>query len=202
MADQERERQLDHLLDSLLSQYSAAEPRPGLETRVLARLAESAKDNQAPVRRPWWFIAGAGIAAATAALMIVLFVSRSAQGPRISAQMAQNKHPQQVLHSERSARHASTLSATSRPIRTRKAARIGISAVASSQKATDSLAERPAVFPTPVPLSPQERLMFTYVENTPREEVVAQTKSDDQKEAAAFWAQVDPLPGQRPAITR
>jgi len=44
-----------------------------------------------------------------------------------------------------------------------------------------------------VPLTEQERLLFTYVENTPRSEVVAQIKSDDQKEARAFWAAGEPL---------
>jgi hypothetical protein len=45
--------------------------------------------------------------------------------------------------------------------------------------------------------------MFTYLANTPREEVVGQIKSDDEKEAATFWTQGEPMPGtQRPAITR
>ena len=64
---------------------------------------------------------------------------------------------------------------------------------ADSQAQETALAERPAVFPTPVPLTEQERLLFTYVENTPRSEVVAQIKSDDQKEARAFWAAGEPL---------
>jgi hypothetical protein len=76
-----------------------------------------------------------------------------------------------------------------------------IAVQATSQDA--ALAKRPAVFPTPVPLSQQERLMFTYMANTPREEVVSQITTDDQKEAAAFWAQGEPMPGtQRPALTR
>ena len=38
MLEDEKDRQLDVLLDSLLSAYSAAEPRSGLEIRIRARL--------------------------------------------------------------------------------------------------------------------------------------------------------------------
>ncbi len=40
MADQEKDKQMqiDEVLDSLLANYSSAEPRPGLETRILANL--------------------------------------------------------------------------------------------------------------------------------------------------------------------
>lgn len=36
MADKEKDRRMDDLLDSLLSSYSAADPRPGYETRLHA----------------------------------------------------------------------------------------------------------------------------------------------------------------------
>lgn len=47
-----------------------------------------------------------------------------------------------------------------------------------------------AIFPTPVALSEQEKLMFSYLANTPREEVVAQIQSNDQEEGNAFWETV------------
>jgi hypothetical protein len=42
MADQEKDKQMqiDDTLDSLLANYSSAEPRPGLETRILANMRE------------------------------------------------------------------------------------------------------------------------------------------------------------------
>ena len=45
MADQEKDKQMqiDEMLDSLLANYSSAEPRPGLETRILANLREQQK---------------------------------------------------------------------------------------------------------------------------------------------------------------
>ena len=47
MADQEKDRQMrSKMLDSLLANYSSAEPRPGLETRILANLRDAEKKEQ------------------------------------------------------------------------------------------------------------------------------------------------------------
>jgi hypothetical protein len=46
---------------------------------------------------------------------------------------------------------------------------------------------RPANFPTPSPLSEQERLMLAYLNKTPHQEVIAQIQRTDQQEAAEFW---------------
>ena len=43
------------------------------------------------------------------------------------------------------------------------------------QNAALALNERPAVLPTPTPLSEQEKLLLSYVAGTPREEVIAQS---------------------------
>ncbi|HEY2171295.1 MAG TPA: hypothetical protein VGJ30_16840, partial [Candidatus Angelobacter sp.] len=52
MADQEKDKQMqiDDTLDSLLANYSSAEPRPGLETRILANLREEEKK----ASEGWW----------------------------------------------------------------------------------------------------------------------------------------------------
>jgi hypothetical protein len=47
------------------------------------------------------------------------------------------------------------------------------------QSAALALNERPAVFPTPTPLSEQEKLLLSYLAGTPREEVIAQSHSDE-----------------------
>ena len=49
MADQEKDKrmQIDDMLDSLLANYSSAEARPGLETRILASLREARKESVA-----------------------------------------------------------------------------------------------------------------------------------------------------------
>jgi hypothetical protein len=142
-----------------------------------------------------WLIAGGGLLVSAVTLVVVLLVFRAEQQPHSLPRVGQSGHAKPMPDSQRSFEHSGI--ATKRPVHRQKT----IPVQAARQDAV--LAERPAVFPTPVPLSPQERLMFTYMANTPRQEVVSQITTDDQKEAAAFWAQGEPMPGtQRPALTR
>jgi hypothetical protein len=191
MAEQDREKQLDRMLDSMLSHFAAEEPRPGLETKVFALIGESRKQKQG-LGRLRWLIAGTGFAAAAVALALVLLVVRTRPASH-APQAAQNGQTQRLPHIGKSVpRQTENNPAKKRPL-VRKSLPRRILRQADSQAQETALAERPAVFPTPVPLTEQERLLFTYVENTPRSEVVAQIKSDDQKEARAFWAAGEPL---------
>lgn len=58
MAEDKRDRELDALLDSALADYSAAEPRPGLEIRLRAGLRAHAAR-----RRRTWVLAFAAVGA-------------------------------------------------------------------------------------------------------------------------------------------
>jgi hypothetical protein len=82
MFDEQKDRldHLDELLDSLLSGYSAAEPRPGLETRILANVrAQAAQRRRASI---------ATLAAAAAMLMIGLIVKPHPVKPIASPNVA------------------------------------------------------------------------------------------------------------------
>jgi hypothetical protein len=70
----ERDVDVDQWLESALSQYGNAEPRTGLENRVLANL--QAERNRIASRRPWWWAAGAATATAVAIAM-ALWVGKS-----------------------------------------------------------------------------------------------------------------------------
>lgn len=72
MENNERDRKLDQWLDEALSQYSAAEPRLGLEQRVLAHVAAEEKTRSS--RRGWWRWMPAF--AAIAAVLIVMVAVR------------------------------------------------------------------------------------------------------------------------------
>lgn len=166
MAEQEKERQLDQLLDSLLAQYSQAEPRPGMQTRLRAILRA---EILTPVKRErWhvrWLLAGAG-AAALAAVMFALYVSRVppvAKPPVIPVAgvpvlpptrpvTVPNKNPQ------------------------RQKSRVEPPQVASKADM------RQEVFPTPNPLSEQERLLLRYLAGTPGEEVATHAREDEPPE--------------------
>ncbi len=77
MVDPEKDKQMqiDDMLDSLLANYSSAEPRPGLETRILANLRE-AEEKKAP--QGWWNFKWlwAGVVAAAIIVAAVLINGR------------------------------------------------------------------------------------------------------------------------------
>jgi hypothetical protein len=73
--NKEREREVDQWLDAGLSRYGKAEPRTGLEIRVLANL--QSERNRIASRRPWWWAAGA--VAAAVAIVAVVWVGESSR---------------------------------------------------------------------------------------------------------------------------
>lgn len=193
MVDNDREKQLDDLLDSSLSQYSAVEPRPGLETRVLAQIAEKREQKQTLQSRMRWRMVGAGIAASAIAVVLAMLVFRAEQRHSPTPPLVDSGHTQQRRQNIEAVRVAPTNPAANRRVVIRHTAAAQRTGRKNRQLQTLAVSQRPAIFPTPVPLSEQERLMFAYVRNTQLSEVVAQIQSDEQKEAMAFWAQGEPL---------
>ena len=163
MAEHDNEN-LDRLLDSLLSNYSRENPRPGLETRIRACLEAAA------VRKPRWLLnwkwAGAAVAAAIA-VALMLYIGHSHTGPIPSRQELVQKHsvPQP----------ATTIKGHTITPRVHAATHHQLSKKKILQIADD----RPEVFPTPSPLSEQEKLLLRYMAGTPRQEIVAQARPDD-----------------------
>ncbi|HET6843783.1 MAG TPA: hypothetical protein VFK06_19200 [Candidatus Angelobacter sp.] len=68
MANQQTERELNTLLNSLLAKYSSVGPRPGLEERIQATLKAAAAR-----RQRIWLLTFASSAAVAAALVLVVF---------------------------------------------------------------------------------------------------------------------------------
>jgi hypothetical protein len=186
MADLKKNKQMDEILDSLLAQYSDVEPRPGLEQRILANLSDTARNE---TMLTWWNVKWLWAGAAVAAVIIfaaVLIAGRShvAVPTPTVVQTRQPASPQpEVQRSLPTTVSAIPPGQRKTPVQRRP----GHAALA--------LNRWPAVFPTPTPLSEQERLLFAYLANTPQEEVVAQLQRNDQKESDAFWADHEPLSG-------
>jgi hypothetical protein len=179
MADLKKDKQMDEILDSLLAQYSDVKPRPGLEQRILANLSDAARNE---TMLSWWSVkwlwAGAAVAAGImVAAMLIAGRSHVAVPTPTIVQTQQPAAPQPEVQRSLSTT-ASTIPPSQRKTTIQR--RFRNAALASHQW--------PAIFPTPTPLSEQERLMFTYLANTPQEVVVAQMQRNDQKEADAFWA--------------
>ena len=171
MADQEKDKrmQIDDMLDSLLANYSSAEPRPGLETRILANLRE-AEEKKASQR--WWDFKWIWAGMVTAAIIVAVLLIGGRHraeppthvmvktSPAVPQPEIQPRAP--AVRNETAMIHPRKSLVPTRP-----------------QNAALALNERPAVFPTPTPLSEQEKLLLSYLAGTPREEVIAESHPDE-----------------------
>ena len=167
MTEQEKRKELDELLDSLLASYSDVEPRPGIETRLLANLRAHSLSTDRNPRPIWrWFLAAAG-AVAIAVSLLVIYISRPAdlpQPPKIRAAGPPSLPAVPVL--KHAPRHVGKQRVPQRNV----PASIVVADV------------RRQVFPTPSPMSDQERLLLRYLAKTPGEEVAAQSHGDKPEE--------------------
>lgn len=159
MADQEQ--RLDHLLDSLLAHYAYAEPRPGFETRLLAAVRGPKQSS-----RFGWLWA---FCAATGAAIAVFGVYYS--------QLWQLPQPPSI-----EAAKPPVLPAI-RPFLVPKATWHVQNGAVEPTPLVSTVDVRREVFPTPVPLSEQERLLLQYLRRTPREEVASHAHEDEPEEA-------------------
>jgi hypothetical protein len=169
MADQKKDKQMDEMLDSLLANYSSAEPRPGLENRILAHLRAAAEKKAS---EGWWKLKWFWVGAVAAAIIIAALLINGRQHVATPTNVVV-KNSQPVLHPEIQ---------PNVPVAGREIAKIHRrkpSQPTLLQNATLALNQRPAVFPTPTPLSEQEKLLLRYLAGTPREEMIAQSRSDE-----------------------
>jgi hypothetical protein len=175
MMDHDQDKHLDELLDSALSAYSSAEPRPGLETRILAKVREASGTADSPSRNWKWLWAGA--VACAAVLLIALWISRHVLVQAPANNVVRTKEPpvEPARKIENSAPVTAANPANHR-LRERGASRPQTVAVA---------VPRLPVFPAPTPLSEQEKLLLSYYAHTPREELIAQSRPDEPPADAA-----------------
>lgn len=163
--DKDREQLADKWLDAALKQYGDAEPRAGLESRILARVR--ATDQQFAFR--WQWPVGAAVAALLVAAIILVgrwhgqaTLDAAANRPSIPIQA----HP---LNPASSAANNLT-----------KARRAQRRVVARRPEAD---APRLDQFPSPQPLSKQEEMLATYVTQFPHEAVmVARAQTEIRKQ--------------------
>lgn len=179
MADQEKDRKIDEMLDSLLANYSKTEPRPGLETRILANLSEA---EEKKASQGWWNFKWlwAGVVAAAIIAAAVLVNARHRVEPPTHVIVKTNPGVQQPVIKEPNAHQPAIQSSVPALVGSEHVIhRHKILTAAPLHNASLALSQRPAVFPTPTPLSEQEKLLLSYVAGTPREEVVAQSHPDE-----------------------
>ena len=155
MTENERKEFVDELLDTSLNLYSQVEPRPGLEARLLANVPQQAQ------RFAWlqwaWIPAAATVAILIAAL--AFFATRQ-QAPVSPAPTVAQQTPAPT--EAPSASPAATTVTVRRPVVPRE----------RTARARAAL-PRLATFPAAAPLSEQERLLLRFVQQTPKEQLIA-----------------------------
>jgi hypothetical protein len=174
MAEHDNERRMDELLDSLLASYSGAEPRPGFESRLLANLRGQATPQHSPGwGRIWAWMGIITAAAALAAIFAVSYFGRQVPHTAPVASHFPEPVPQPVQKPSASQQVAAVKTHHRKPVQR------GIPIVITAEV-------RQEVFPTPVPLSEQERLLLGYMARTPKQEVIAQGRTEKPVTEEAF----------------
>ena len=164
---------LDQWLDRTLERYGSAEPRIGLETRILANLAAE-KVRLAAGRRRWWAL---GTATAMAAVGIAVWLGSSSNNRSHSpSDYTGNATAQRQQTSDRN--RQSVVEQLSAKVKMQRRTR-------PPSTSRVELAESPKLsqFPSPRPPSEQEQLLARYVREFPEEAVmVARAQAERQRE--------------------
>jgi hypothetical protein len=190
MAEMNRD-ELDRVLDAALAKYAAAQPRQGLEERVLANLrVERAR---APYRAWWHWSVMAALTAAVIVALAIGWKSDEWSHPRMA------NHPSATTPAPKEASRIVTNGGGTahrlRPqnggaIRRRVVHRSQIEAVIAANPSSPKL----DAFPSPQPLSEQEKILADYVAQYPehaaliaqaRTKALRQDRIDEMRDAAA-----------------
>ena len=169
MEPKDNERIADRWLDVALKQYGIAEPRAGLEGRVLANL-QAEKESLAG-RRNWWpAVAACAVVAVVVGVLFLMREHSKARKQIAGGQMTINQ-PQGPLTSRREPEVKTVPVAAPR----RK------SAQSKRLHLAETSEPRLAQFPAPRPLTRQEQLLVRYVHERPEE-----AKREAQAQAELF----------------
>lgn len=161
--DKRDERFVDELLDSALAHYAEAEPRPGLEARLLARL----RSEPEPAAFGWRWLPLAAAAAVVVAAVLYFAGSRESRPPEVAEQpqpaVAPTVTPPPVMPKP------------SAPVASRAAAKQSSAAGASMRAAgaSASISVRRQKFFQPTPVSEQEAALLRFVSQTPQRDLLA-----------------------------
>jgi hypothetical protein len=185
-------------IDSALDRYTDAEPRLGFETRLLASI--EAEREKRPRWHAMWMWAASGAAVAVLIAVIALNVSHRqnpANTPNVakanrsagaSGQSTTAERGEATVLPKGQSPHTSNHSGAQQVATYRPARRPTVRPTNQPNLAVASTQPRQAQFPTPAPLSEQERLLLAYVRATPKEEI-----ENVIAEKQAFQKHVDSL---------
>jgi hypothetical protein len=149
---------VDHMLDAALMQYGLVEPREGLEDRILAHLRSESLNLP---RRTWWgWCIGAAVVATLAMLLAVPWKPNPQSHdivtqPSVVSTPRMDEHP--ALHEDRGAEQRTAVQTRHRRLRVASAVQVA------------NVVPKLDQFPSPQPLSEQEKLLASYVAVYPKQ---------------------------------
>jgi hypothetical protein len=180
--------ELDRKLDAALSKYAAVEPRDGLEERILAGLRQPAQ----VMARAWW----RWEAVVVSAIVIVAVI--------LAWRVEKPSHPAIANHRAVDALHSPTY--IPQPDTTPKAQPLvptaeGHHRITSKHRLVAVTVTVPKLeqFPSPRPLSEQEKLALEYVQRFPKEAVLmarAQTARAQEEQNENNLLPAEDWPGE------
>jgi hypothetical protein len=190
MQDENSER--DRELDAALARYSAVEPRPGLEQRVLANLRAEQQLDAARGRRGWRALAALAVACSIAVISASLLtkskVFNLATAPVGGSRGDATNESRAGVATRRDTRKpASEGGRLPEPVRSTERERDGVAnhdgaAELRQTETADEVAPKLERFPAPEPLSEQEKLLVRFVEDDPQEAaLVAEARAEQFK---------------------
>ena len=163
--DRDLGRNLDRDLDAALAEYSAVEPRAGLEERILANLR--IERTRVP-DRPWWRWS---VIAAVAAVVVVALALASRSGKPGHPVIA--SHPSPTTQGTKAPATQVVSNGGSNQVRPPAPnAPRRITAHRTDPAVVASAAPKLDQFPSPQPLSEQEKLLENYVAKYPERAVL------------------------------
>ena len=170
MADRKQD-ELDRMIESALAKYAAAEPRAGLEGRVLANL--QAERTRIPVRPDWhWAMAGAMLAVVVVTLALAWRSAKPSHGVANNRQDVATQSPNQPA-TQANRDGGGILPPEPTAIRKHTTPRRHPPIPIAAQPKLDQ-------FPSPQPLSEQERILAMYIAQYPEHAVlVARARSEE-----------------------
>jgi hypothetical protein len=182
---------LDQWLDKGLATCGQAEPRAGLENRILANLTAE-KDRMSAGSHWRWVLRAISVMVLTVLLVAVWLGSRS--GAPSGRAEKNTALPIQTVE-----RRAETPAQTSTQRRPPKPANTTSTKYVNAHSKRTEVVSSPRLnqFPSPRPLSDE---LLEYARSTPRDEIVAQvTRAKDTSNLQVRDLEVPPLDSERPA---
>lgn len=173
-------RWLDEYLDHALAQYGRAEPRPGIENRILATL--SAEEARAVPAYRWKWVVLAACSAVASLMLVAIHLNRQTHQQAVPANK-QSVPTRTIAHDvnkttapDAQAQSSSLARLAPRPRRLARPRSVSTSQATELAKLSQ--------FPSPAPLSEQERILARYVSEHREQAVMlarAQTDLLDQE---------------------